>query len=71
MRNDPLSVSREPGSKADFAPCEPSPSGRLLVVDFRQPRTLVMLWFEFHFGTNPPLGTNDITSSPLDVHFGV
>jgi hypothetical protein len=28
----------------------------LLAVDFRQPRTLVMLWFELHFGTNPPLG---------------
>jgi hypothetical protein len=27
-----------------------------LVVDFRQPRTLVMLWFELHFGTNSPLG---------------
>jgi hypothetical protein len=30
--------------------------GGLLVVDFRQPRTLVMLWFESNFGTNPPLG---------------
>jgi hypothetical protein len=28
----------------------------LLAVDFLQPRTLVMLWFELHFGTNPPLG---------------
>jgi hypothetical protein len=28
----------------------------LLVNDFRQPRTLVMLWFELCFGTNPPLG---------------
>jgi hypothetical protein len=28
----------------------------VLAVDFRQPRTLVMLWFELHFGTNPPLG---------------
>jgi hypothetical protein len=27
----------------------------VLAVDFRQPRTLVMLWFELHFGTNPPL----------------
>jgi hypothetical protein len=30
--------------------------GTLSVVDFHQPRTLVMLWFELHFGTNPPLG---------------
>jgi hypothetical protein len=29
---------------------------RVLVVDLRQPRTVVMLWFELHFGTNPPLG---------------
>jgi hypothetical protein len=28
----------------------------VLVVDFGQPRTLVMLWFELQFGTNPPLG---------------
>jgi hypothetical protein len=27
-----------------------------LAVDFRQPITLVILWFELHFGTNPPLG---------------
>jgi hypothetical protein len=29
---------------------------RVLAVDFRQPRTLVMIWFELHFGTNLPLG---------------
>jgi hypothetical protein len=56
MRNDPLSVSHKPGSKADSAPYEPGRTGRLLVVDFLQPRTLVMLWFELHFGTNPSLG---------------
>jgi hypothetical protein len=28
----------------------------VLAVDFRQTRTLVMLWFELHFGTNTPLG---------------
>jgi hypothetical protein len=29
---------------------------KVLAVDFYQPRTLVMLWFELHFGTNLPLG---------------
>jgi hypothetical protein len=29
---------------------------KVLAVDFHQPRTLVMLWFELHFGTNLPLG---------------
>jgi hypothetical protein len=32
------------------------PCGVLLAVDFRQPRKIVMLWFELHFGTNLPLG---------------
>jgi hypothetical protein len=33
-----------------------SKGGGMLAVNFRQPRTFVMLWFELHFGTNPPLG---------------
>jgi hypothetical protein len=28
-----------------------------LAVDFGTPRELVTLWFELHYGTNPPLGT--------------
>jgi hypothetical protein len=38
----------------DFPPLVHSRT--MLAVDFRQLGTLVMLWFELHFGTNPPLG---------------
>ena len=31
--------------------------GEMLTVNFGAPNMFITLWFELHYGTNPPLGT--------------
>jgi hypothetical protein len=54
--NNYLSSNRKRKPDNTVATIQRPVKDNLLAIDFRQPRTLVMLWFELHYGTNPPLG---------------